>query len=278
MSYKLERFGATLLPFVNPTPDVGTGPSRENVLELPDGSLYNMAGARAARAKTVIPLQATLLGTKAALDSAYDDLRALRGTQAKLWRRRADNSLQWCLAVMMSIQARPDYRIPHKLDIDISFLMLSPHWYGLRHDGGWYLDDGEYFDDGLALDSTETTTLDSSPKTITLPNDGNRELTNVLATITAGSAAITALTIEISGLVDLEYSNTVAAGQSLVIDAGARSVLNNGVDAYADLALGSGHATGKWLELEPGDNDLVVTLTGGSTDSTITFEYYDAWE
>lgn len=278
MSYNLNKFGQTDLPKVNAEPDVGTGPAKSDLVNIP-GGWFDPQGTAQADAQThIIPLACALIGaTKTALDDAYDTVRALKGVRDKLWRLRADGDIQWIWARMIEIQAVRDYRVPHRLPMTISFQRLSPLWNGLRSDDGWLLDAGDRLDEGLYLDGTPTV-LNTSPKNITVTNSGNATVKNAVITVTAVGTDITALTIAKSGETQLVYSGTIAAGESLVIDCGAWSVENDGTDDYANFALGASHAIEEWLHLEPGNNTITVTKTGGGTTSTIGFTYYDGWQ
>ena len=54
---------------------------------------------------------------------------------------------------------------------------------------------------------------------------------------------------------------------------------HDGADAFAYFALDStNHKNSWWFELAPGNNSVTVTLTGGSTNSTLMFEYPEGWE
>jgi len=136
---------------------------------------------------------------------------------------------------------------------------------------------GEYSTLAVYADmATEGTTLAASPQAMTITNDGDATCVNAIITVTAGSAAITALTLATDDA-ELSYSGTIAIGKELVIDCGALSVKNDGAAAYAGFTWTGNHTSRWWLPLYSGDNTLTVTWTGGSTDSEIKVEFYDAW-
>ena len=108
-------------------------------------------------------------------------------------------------------------------------------------------------------------------------NGGNVRVANAILTLTAGAVAITQVKIAVSGVSEIQWDGTLTTGQQLVIDCGARSVKKVGVDAYSGFSLTANHKVDDWLRLEPGNNSVVVTLTGGSTDSTLRIQYNDGW-
>jgi len=136
------------------------------------------------------------------------------------------------------------------------------------------------FDDVMVVKVGELQLLTTSPEAFELSNGGNVPVRDVVITVHAGSSAITALEIanaKTGHVSDISYDVSIVAGEELVLDCGAFSALNDGDDAWADLALESGHAIEEWLRLGPGTNAITVTFTGGGTGSWIRFEYADAW-
>jgi hypothetical protein len=281
MTYRLTRFGTVTLPAGAPRTPIKTGPSVDALVPLPGGGVYDgSGGGRAAlRLPYDLVLRVTATATSTvALETTLLALRGLRGARAKLWRTLATDETQWCYARLLELPGeRGASNILHQ-PVELRWLALS-EWRGARHSAGWDLDAGVLLDDGYYLDEDDVYTLSSSPYAITVAN-ANAVIRGVRMTVRAGGAAITALTIRntTSGCC-LTFTGTVAAGDDLVIDAGAQAVTNDGVGAYADLSRDpTYHQNGAWFELWAGDNSVTVTLTGGSTDSTITFEYYEGYE
>lgn len=280
MSYTISRFGSVELPCAAAEEPVGTAGSRSGLVTIPGGYYDAYGSERAPREREIINRKAILhRATPALLQTAYNELRAMRGVRAKLYISQPDGSSYWTIARLLKItsQSGPD-NIRH-LEINMAFELLWPMWYGERTGDGWVLDSGEVLDDGLTLDeSGGLFALNTSPKSVTVTNGGNATVKNAIITVTAAGTDITALTIAKSGETQLVYSGTIAAGESLVIDVGAWSVENDGADDYANFALGASHVIEEWLHLTPGSNTITVTKTGGSTASTIGIEFYDGWE
>lgn len=279
MAYKLESFGAVLLPEFNTRYALDTVPAKNTIVRTVAGG-YDSRGSE--QADMDLPLAIRYKGvivedTLADWRTAVDALRAVSRKRALL-RRRAwdDDEEQFCHARFMSAQVERGYQDSRLYETTLQFLQLTP-WVG--HDYTvWELDAGYFLDAGLYLDEEGLIyTLDSSPYTATITNGGNRSTNNIRLTLTAGSVAITEVTFT-CGDAEFTFGGTIAIGDDLVIDTGAQSVLNDGTAAFADFELTSNHTIEDWLVFAPGDNDLVITLTGGSTDSELVVEFQDGWE
>jgi hypothetical protein len=281
MPFWYERFGTTTLPIYEPKDEIGTAQARPGLVRT-TGGFFAAVGSETldADSKRIHIRRQIVETTSAALLTTYYALRALRGVRDKLYRRRDDQAVEWAYAWLVECDSTREPKNITVLTVDLTFELLSTQWYGAEHNAGWTFDSGEYFDTGLYFDSQDFLfTLDSSPKTVTVTNGGNDTVRNVIMTITAGALAITNLVIKrkVSSTTyeHLVYAGTIAAGESLVIDCGADSVENNGVGDYANFSRGASHQTNWLLQLLAGNNSIEVTITGGSTDSTILFTFSD---
>jgi len=282
MSYtRLVRFGTVDLPTLDPEWEPGPAEGRDRTVAT-TGGFFDADGA--GRAEAAFPLARRFRGTvaedtAAAMRTTLTALRGLVRKRLKLWREQEDDSdREWCWARL--IEAPMAQSVYLAQEVELRFLLLC-EWRGVRYSAGWVFDDGEVFDDGLYFDEDDAGkyTLNTSPKAITLGN-GDAPVREVTITLTAGSAAITDVTVaDATSGCAWSYDGTVASGKSLVMSAGNKALANDGTDAYdSHFTLEAAHASPWWFELAPGDNSVTVTLTGGSTDSTITFEYAEAWE
>jgi hypothetical protein len=281
MPYVLYQFGDLVLPAYNADNDVSTGQVAPVFLELPGGGVFDVLGTDPAK-RRITPLNklCTLdADDTTALRTAYNALRAKIGRRDRLWRRWDEGYYDWCWARLTNIAARRTTKNYLHLEVDLQFVMISPHWYGQHHGGTWTLDDGILFDTGYPLDTTDWLPLTAGAATsLTITNSGNRTVTNAVVTVAAGSANITATKIGIAGISEMSYTGTINAGTGLVVDCGALSVTNNGNEAYVYFALTANHKRDDWLRLEPGDNTVVVTITGGGTGAQALIEFFDGWE
>lgn len=281
MAFWYERFGTTTLPIYEPKDDIGPAPARQGMVKTP-GGFFAVNGTETLDpdSKRFTVRRQIIENTSAALITTYYALRELRGVRDKLYRRRDDDVIEWAYAWLVGCESDREPKNITVLDVDLTFELHSVQWYGVEHNAGWVFDSGELFDTGLYFDSADFTfTLNTSPKTVTVTNGGNDTVRNCIITVTAGSAAITALVIErVIGATTYEhltYSGSIASAEALVIDCGADSVENNGTGDYANFARGASHKTSWLLQLLKGDNSIKVTITGGSTDSTILFTFSD---
>ena len=280
MPYVIYQFGALTLPAYNGDNDVSAGQVAPAYIDLPGGGVYDVLGAEPAKRRaTLLNKICTLDGdSTAALRTSYNALRAKIGRRDRLWRKWDAEYYEWCWARLLNITARRTTRNMLHQEVDLQFMQVSPHWYGQHHGGGWTLDSGVLFDTGYLLDETGWQSIAAGATNITVTNNGNRTVTNAVVTVKAGSANITALTVSVSGISQLQYSGAIVAGKQLVIDCGDLSVTNDGADAYADFAIATNHTIDDWLRLEPGTNTVAIVITGGGTGAQALFEYFDGWE
>lgn len=282
MSDILERFGTTVLPTCETRTDLGYGgPLRTAYTELSSGGAFDSLGdAAAIRGAWAIALAGELVETtRSALQTALAALRARRGQRDRLYRRLADNEVQWATARLVDLKApaTPDNVLYQA--VELHWLVGDPTWSGRHHGAGWTLDSGIFLDTGYGLDEgADRFTLTGGGSTVcAVTNGGNAPVAAVKLTITAGSSNITQMTVSGTGSQG-KYNGTIAAGKSLVVDMGALSVVNDGAADYAHWTLTGSQTIDDWLRLLPGANNITIALVGGGAGSTALFEFSDGWE
>jgi len=277
---QLERFGTLTLPNANVTDELGNTDAATDFIITPLGGYdYQDDTIPAQDLPAHIVKRATVYETTpAALQTELDALRALRGRRLKLWARMFDDSVRWLWARLRGVEHNRTNRNFRWQDIALAWDVANQHWRGHDHTQ-WTLDSGEVFDDGLYLDDDgyEFTLTAGGSTNCVVTNGGNRRVTDAVLTITAGSAAITIVTVTTTNDVTWTYTGNVAIGAALVIDCGAQSVTDGGTADYAGFQLNTLHSQEEWLPLEPGATTLVVTLAGGGTGSTLVVELIDGW-
>jgi hypothetical protein len=282
--YRLTRFRDIELVHNNQVDNVGSGTTPIAYHALPEGGALDQFGGQQKNPGVVERVKSIRLrgSTEADLETLYFQLLALRGKRDRLYRVTATGDIHWIYARLVEVSAERHYeqtKYRFIQDLSLRFVTQETFWRG-DFGGVWYFDDGESFDSGLAFDSGQTYDLVSSPETITISVDtdaGRAAIRAVTLRVTAGSSAITSISIVRTGGETLTFGGTIAAGDELVIDTGTMQVTNNGVDAYDDLTLSSTADLASWFALELGANELTVTFSGGGTGSTIDFRYYEAW-
>lgn len=258
MSYILITFDDVALPAYNRESGLDTGPSQPGFVATINGG-FDVYGSDVAPVNT--PFTATLRAivseeTDAAQRAAIDGLRAKARVRGKLVRQAEDDlSIHWAWARLQQVQQRRVYNQRGYQILEFTWAMESE----------WYAD---------RADLTET--LAGSPYTLSVENEGNRTVTNAAITISADSANLTAATITTTNGTHLIWAGTLLAGDDLVIDCGAKSIKNDGANAYAGLSYGSGHTIDDWLRIY-GVMDITITYTGGGTAPTVTIAFNDGW-
>lgn len=281
--YRLTRFGTLDLEHYNQVDTIGSGPTPTSYQVLPDGGALDRFGDRQMNPGAVERVKSLRLRVSTETSAQeYMALLSLRGKRDRLYRRLVDGSIQWIYARLVEVTAQRSHeqtRFRVLQDLDLRFVTEESFWRGdLR--STWYLDDGHYLDTGLYLDSALTFSLASSPAVITanLADEiGMAPTRAMVLTISAGSADMSNITIARTGGETLTFAGTILANKSLVIDTGTMQVLNDGVDAYANLTLSPTADLAAWFVLLPGDNTITVTYSGGGTGKKIDFTLYEAW-
>jgi len=203
----------------------------------------------------------TLSQSSSALETQERALRALLGVRGSLVRQWMSSANQETIqARLIGISAQRRLENNQHLEMALAFQLLWPSWDGSSH--------------------SDTHNLSGAPTTFNQLNNGNAPTSRVVITVVPAGSNITYVSIQRSfgGTTynDLQWSGTLVVGQSLVIDCGKRSVRNNGAEAFSGLSFGIQQRHDKWMQLDPGTNGISVSKTGGSTTSTIKFEYKDA--
>lgn len=264
-NFKITSFAGVSLPTYDPSYDLLTDRLNAELIALPHGT-YDPIGAQRARSTGgEIIVEATATGnTASALQTTLDGLRALRGQRGSLVMELADGTTRSRQARCLEIRTERIFRGGEHMHlyqpVRFVFGLLGAGWNGASN--------------------SDPTTIDTSPKSATITNDGNVDQADVTITVTAGSADITNVRIQNTTTdyeCDLQYADTIVAGKSLVIDCGALSVENDGSDDYVNFSFGATHAVDDWMRLAPGNNSMTYTLTGGDINSVIAMTFYDLY-
>lgn len=277
----LSQFGSTTIPgargrFQWP------GAARPSTVPTINGT-FDASGT--GTAGILLPYQLTYTGAvfdatdSSAVQADLDTLRALTGTWDKLTMAMADGTTRWAYARLVNVS--PEMTATARTVITFAALwQVSTIWYGDAM-GATATPNTLLFRNGLYGDLAQATTISALP--IELYNAGNAPVHDAGIVVQAGSADITAFTLTMTGSVvptgisEMEFSGTILAGANLVIDCGARTIRNNGTDAFAYWRRTANHTTDKWATIPVGASSWTMAATGGAGDSLILFTYADGF-
>lgn len=271
MAYLLHEFDGQAIPLNTATGgyhDISSGEAPSPLLELPGGGIFDPWGTAQAPHKPSRLTANVVISedSAAAVKTTYDLWLAKVGKRGTLIRKGEDAGAthQSCTARLLSARAQRRYEHDLWLPVTLEFETLTWPW------------------TGAAID--QTITLDVAhrgPNTNTIANAGNARITDVTFTISVplGGTAITVASVTIGNpvVIHWHFAATIAANTSLVVDTGAKTVLNNGSNAYASFSFMPDHTCADWARFEAGNNTLIVDLSGGGNTSTIRVQSNDGW-
>ena len=283
--YRLIQFGTVPLEHYNQVDDIGSGATPTSYISLPEGGALDAFGDRVLNPGTIERNKSMrLVSAEIELTALYMQLLSLRGRRDQLYRRTASGDIHWMYARLIEVTAQRTYeqtKYGTLQDLSLRFVTQEAFWRG-DLGGTWYFDSAKSFDSGLAFDSGQEYPLTTNPTLITvavgtISDAGRAAIRSVRMVLHAGSVGMSAVTIARASGESITFGGTITANTTLVIDCGTMQVLNNGADAYDNLTLSPTADMAAWFSLQPGDNAITVSFTGGGTGRQIDFSYYEAW-
>jgi len=279
---KLVEFDGIALPLFDATQDMSAARADSSLLESV-GSVFDFYGNRQRLPRMYgISAEGTLIGeTVYLVDEAGNRLvdeagnalvagtfgthlrsqiQALRsrvGVRGSLWRQRLDDSAthEWITARCVSVDwnRNVDERT-NRAVVRCQFESAMTAW-------------------RAASATTTTVTASSGVETpFVLSNGGDVTIDDAVISIAQTSATITAVTIN-SAQLGVSWTwgtSSIGAGQTLIVDAGARTVRRETTNVYSAFNLNSGHTARGWLPIPPGMSSVLVLCTGGAATVTVT--------
>ena len=273
MSYRITQFGSVTLPELDPEDDVSTFEARNSVVTLPDGWFDARGSERSRRNPLPLTVRRSLISEPTDIETAadvsrteYNALRVLVGTRAKLYRTWSDEAetVEWTYARLLRVGGRADRKDNRGMaELELAFQIISPTWY--------------------AEDAVNTTGpyFVAGEHSRTLENTGNTNITDAIITLT-NAKAVTGGTLTYFKIDNtttghiFEWNGTLADDKALIIDCGAQTITNDGVDAYNGFVRPTDQE--RWMEFAPGDNELNVSITGGADFPYVRYQFYPPWE
>lgn len=256
MSYKIVTFDGLNVPGYNRESGLDTAPGMNGFVATVAGGFDSYGSDIAPMA---FPYPLTVRGIVSEEDDSVqryviDAERAKARVRGKLKRQPDDGSAeQWCWARLESIAHRRIYNHHGYQILEMTFQAQS----------GWYSDR-----------ANQVESISGSPHVMSVINDGNRMVTDAILTIRASGSPVTAVTITTANGTHLIWTGSLASGKNLVIDCGAKSIRNDGVNAYGGFSYGVNHSIDDWLRIA-GTMNISIAYTGGANQVTIA--YNDGW-
>lgn len=253
---KITQFGSTTFATTNVQDTFGVRSAPSGLMDTPYGAVNVITDPTDHFADVARKRLELFASTPAALSTALDSMRALRGEWALLYIETYGGDTRSTLARCTRVSYGRTARNFNRQEITLEFAIGNALWDG---------------------DSGDGSTSKSSGQTTTINNGGNANV-NDLQLVLTPSANATAWTIVCADSgVNLSFGAQVDANDELDIHAGTWAVLNNNANAWGDLTLNATHEFAGLLRLVPGDNDFVISWTGGGT---IDVDYYfnDKWK
>lgn len=282
---KYTHFGEVSLEYYNEVTAVGSGKAPASNTPLPGGGSIDNFGEKQThsgatkRAKKFIAIKRT----EAELQIELNKMKKLEGMRAKLSRvdLNGDNSFQYARLRQVKItqKTKDKLKVGNKIQgVQLDFVCESSKWLG-DYEGAWKVNDGHRINDDLVINGGDYNLLTTTPQDIDITIDQNSLLSKINSrgpkfTITAPvGSSFSSIVIANSNGGSLTFTGTVAAGKILVIDCASLTVLNDGVDAYDDLAVVyNTEEPHTWFTLFVGLNTLTVTHDGAYD---IKVEYFE---
>jgi hypothetical protein len=286
----VERFGTTTITLYNGADDLPAGPGYATHSDLPAGGARDLFGSGWGRigARVVRKSGELIADTAAELQTAADALRALSQQRDTLYVRMDSGAVRTVTARCTKVAAPRTSEHTLFLPVQLEWVILDPCFRGEHHGGGWhfngpvltpqepqvYFDTGRYFDEATG----DVITLSDAPDPTVnfVANNGNTPIYDPIITITATANPISY--VKVTGTnCEWEWTGTLAATKKLVVNCGALTVTNDGVDAYSGFGFTADHHIPDWFQLLPGNNNLIIEATTVSTDATATFDFSDGY-
>lgn len=283
MPYRYLNFDGLTLPTAKPIDDLSSAMSEAAIIQAINGTV-DALGTSQAQNKTQ-PLEYTALHinndglliaqagdqlvtedgdnlwTGSETTQIVDGWRRLRGKRGALIRQRDwDGEQHWKYARLLQFEA--------KREVQHADVVLPMRFLFELADGSWR----------ELAESTVTAALGDTVQTdFTVTVGGTETVTDCVIEITADDY-ITGIDIEVGSDQMLQWayaSPPVFPGETIIFDCGRFTVTEDGASRYVGFNLGVPHAIQNWIELEPGDNTISITLNGGGADCVV--RYYNQY-
>lgn len=213
------------------------------------------------------------------MTAKMDNLRKLaRGSKGWLFMEVEDGTVRHCLARVNNISTpvSEETHSGYLIRARVAFQASDPHWYVANtEEPKW----GEFVWGDFTYGGTAVANVVSGTTTDFTVTVGGTVKTLPRIVIACG-AGETAQNVTIQRRVDgatvdeVTFTDTLIANDSVEIHCKTKSVQKNGTDAFDDFSF-DGHPD--WMRLQPGDNDIRVTMANAGDDARVSFYFDDVY-
>lgn len=284
MTHTLTYFDDTPLPDAVPEDNLSTGLTQSSLLDSLGGGynyfgttqrlprsqqfthkgkyvgevLYRVTSSGDYRVTDDGTYRVTAPSKAADLAGKVDDIKAKIGSWGQVWRKRiADGVLTWKQSRLL--------QVIHEETVENADVVSEVECVFETLDVGWR---------SAAAVTTSVGATNGIPAALNVQNSGSIPVRDAILRVARTSGTITQVTITGVGI-DITWTGSIGASQTLTIDAGKQTILRSTTDQYSGFTLNVGHTVDDWLPLVVGANIFLVTVTGGN--ATVSVEHYDQW-
>lgn len=280
MPYQHTHFEDVRLPYYNPEQD-HTPPSAEDGLIEAGGGFYDRYGSGKSKSRlNVIPVSGVIVGehtywvdengnrmvdengNKMIMGTQEQMLRSLIealsqrvGEKGRLWRMRLDDGVrQWKMARFLNMPTPQTFQDRVlKAHVTCEFKPTMEQWHAEEQ-------------------SIVSATLTNGRWSYLLIDNPGAMITDAMVTVARTSGTITNVHFKCAPLgIDLSWAGTVGSGDTLVVDNGAESLVEDGVGVYGGLDFNAGHSARGWMPIPKGTWLLGVMVEGGNAAANLSY-------
>lgn len=266
-----KSFAGIQIPIYNRVESAGGGSARSGQIAI-IGGFSDQGGLKTIRNIESIQISAVIFnqGDEGRTRRIAQIWRSVVGRRSRLVRHLKGRGNQYAIARLLSFEAQnADNGYPDLLSINLTLEKIGD-WIGFEAEN-WRLNAGYRLNEGHKLNQTRTYQLAAGSGTIVINYGGDVDDRELTLAISAGAVPVPPGTrITMTGGCALQYLGTIAAGTTLTIDSGLKTIRSGSIDGYNALGFLPEHRVSSWLRLTPGRNVIGITA---AAPVTVTIKY-----
>lgn len=251
MAYYLTTFAGVDLPDGMPEDPLFSGTVDSGIVAAGGGAFDTYGTRQVLPRRRQIRFRGRYDGSASAtaLQTALDALRAKIGVRGLLVRKDQSATSTQLYARLLAVDGVWEMRDGDSARIDLVFETGEATW-------------------RAASASNATANFDAaspSVATVSVVNNGTAPVYDPVISIEASGGTITTLNLAIAAIgVDLDWTGSLTAGNTLTIDCGAKTVKIGSSNSFSGFELGASHTARDWMPLTVATLSLVVTADNGA--------------